>query len=299
MPKTRFYKAFGLIIESDFVIAQIPETDCREADVRIVRSDLSGLSSEECQFLRENAVYARVAGVAVFRITNGNLIQVDPEPDCSETRLGVFLMGSSMGAILHQRGCIPLHGSCVTDGQRSILLTGDSGAGKSTLAAEFLRRGWKLITDDVSALYDIDGVPTVQSSYPSQKLWQDALDRYERPESDIHSLYFTDSREKFGVDVSRFFFDGRAPLSMVVRLLPHAPMCALKPIEGMTKVDQLMRNTYRANMIEQKNLQRHFQRCVTLSTKIPMAVVTRTDGQDCAAKMYELITDYLEEQNHD
>ena len=67
----------------------------------------------------------------------------------------------------------------------------------------------------------------------------------------------------------------------------------------MTKVDQLMRNTYRANMIEQKNLQRHFQRCVTLSTKIPMAVVTRTDGQDCAAKMYELITDYLEEQNHD
>ena len=299
MPKTKFYKAFGLIIESDFVIAQIPETDCRKVDVRIVRADLSGLTTEERKFLQEDAIYARVEGVAVFRVTGGRLIQVDPEPDCSDSRLGVFLMGSSMGAILHQRGCIPLHGSCVTDGKRSILLTGDSGAGKSTLAAEFLRRGWKLITDDVSALYDTEGVPMVQSSYPSQKLWQDALDRYERPESDIHSLYFTDSREKFGVDVSRYFFDGRAPLSLVVRLVPNMPRCDLAPIEGMTRVDQLMRNTYRSNMIEKRNLQRHFQRCVTLATKIPMALVARTPGEDCAGRMYDLITEFLEEKHHD
>ena len=299
MPKTKFYKAFGLIIESDFVIAQIPETAPCSADVRIIRADLSALSEEERKFLRENAIYAQVPGVAAFRIANGTLVQVDPEPDCADSRLGVFLMGSSMGAILHQRGCIPLHGSCVTDGVHSILLTGDSGAGKSTLAAEFLRRGWKLITDDVSALYDIDGTAMVQSSYPSQKLWQDALDRYERPKEDIHSLYFTDTREKFGVDVSKYFFDGRAALSMVVRLIPHARECALVPLEGMTKVDQLMRNTYRLKMIEQRNLQRHFQRCVTLSTKIPMAVVTRTDGEDCAGRMYELITTFLEEQYHD
>lgn len=293
MPKTSFYKAFGLAIESDFTIAQIPRIEPCIPDVRIVRADLSSLAPEDRKFLKENAVYARVKGVAAFRITNGSLVQVDPEPECADSRLGVFLMGSSMGAVLHQRGCIPLHGSCVTDGSRSILLTGDSGAGKSTLAAEFLKNGWKLITDDVSALYDVDSTPMVQSSYPSQKLWQDALDRYDRPESDIHSLYFTDAREKFGVDVSRFFFDGRAPLSLVVRLIPSAPMCTICPIEGIAKVDQLMRNTYRVNMIEQRNLQRHFQRCVTLSGKIPMALVTRTDGEDCAAKMYEMITDFL------
>ena len=67
----------------------------------------------------------------------------------------------------------------------------------------------------------------------------------------------------------------------------------------MVKTDQLIRNTYRGQIIEQRNLQRHFQRCVTLSTKIPMAVVTRTDGEDCAGRMYELITTFLEEQYHD
>ena len=238
-------------------------------------------------------------GIALFRITNGNLIEVDPAPNCTESHLSVYLMGTCMGAIQYQRGIMMLHGSCVTDGKRSILLTGDSGAGKSTLAAEFLRWGWKLITDDVSALYDIEGVPMVQSSYPSQKLWQDALDRYERPESDIHSLYFSESREKFGVDVTRFFYDGRAPLSMVVRLIPGADSCILEAVEGMTKVDQLMRNTYRRELIEQHRLQEHFQRCVTLSTKIPMAVVTRMDGEDCAGRMYDLITTFLEEKHHD
>ena len=299
MQKTKFYKAFGLTIESDFAIAQVPETEPCTADVRMMRDDLSGLSEDERKFLRENAVYAHVPGVASFRITDGCLVQVDPEPDCPESHLGVYLMGSSMGAVLHQRGCVPLHGSCVTDGTRSILLTGDSGAGKSTLAAEFLRRGWKLITDDVSVLYDAEGVPMVQSSYPSQKLWQDALDRYERPDSDIHSLYFTDSREKFGVDVTRFFFDGRAPLSLIVRLLPHAPVCRLAELEGMAKIDQLMRNTYRSNMIEPQNAQRHFQRCVNLSTKIPMAAVCRIDGEDCAGRMYDMITEFLEEKHHD
>lgn len=294
-----YYKAFGLVIESAFPIAQLPAVAPQSPDIRIVRADLSGLSQQQRVFSGPHGCYFRGQDRCDHRITDGCLIEVDPADDYDPSKLGIYLMGTCMGAVMYQRGVMLLHGSCVTDGERSILFTGDSGAGKSTLAAEFLRRGWKLITDDVSALYDPEGEPMVQSSYPSQKLWQDALVRYERPDSDIHSLYFTDSREKFGVDVSRFFFDGRARLSMVVRLLPHAPVCELTPIEGMTKVDQLMRNTYRLNLIEQHNLQRHFQRCVTLSTKLPMAAVSRMDGEDCAGRMYELITDYLGGTNHD
>ena len=142
-------------------------------------------------------------------------------------------------------------------------------------------------------VYDPDGLPVVQSSYPSQKLWQDALDRYERPRDDIHSLYTSGDREKYGVDVSRYFYDGRVPLSLVVRLLPHEETCSIRPLEGMTKVDQLMRNTYRLELIEQHRLQQHFQRCVNLAMKLPMAAVTRVDGEDCAGRMYELITEWI------
>ena len=287
------YKAFGLVLESEFPIMQLPEVERREPDVRIVRADLSALPLRRGLYSGPEGCYFRGQDLCTHRITGGRLIEVDPREDYDPSKLGVYLMGTCMGAIHYQRGLMMLHGSCVTDGHRSILLTGDSGAGKSTLAAEFLRRGWKLITDDVSVVYDPEGLPMVQSSYPSQKLWRDALDRYERPAGDIHSLYTTGDREKYGVDVTKYFYDGRAPLSLVIRLLPHEDACSLRPVAGMTKVDQLMRNTYRRELIEQSSLQKHFQRCVTLSTKIPMATVTRIDGEDCAGRMYDLITDHL------
>ena len=211
----------------------------------------------------------------------------------------MYLMGSCMGAILVQRGFMLLHGSCVTDGRRSVLITGDSGAGKSTLAAEFLKQNWKLLTDDVTCIFDRDGVPMVQSSYPSQKLWQDALDHYDKTDNDIHSLYFSEDREKFGVNVSDSFLDGVRPLSMVVRLIPADHPTGLSSIEGMAKVDQLMRNTYRLFLIEKRHLQRHFQRCVTLAGKLPMALAIRENGKQCAAILYDKITAYMEENCHD
>lgn len=296
-----YYRAFGLVIESVFSIPQLQTANAAEADVRIVRGE--GLSSHT-ELLRSDVVtdehvMFRVEDLAVFRISSGKLIEVELLKEQPDRDIGIFLMGSCMGAILVQRGFMLLHGSCVTDGKRSVLITGDSGAGKSTTAAEFLRRGWKLLTDDVTCIFDRDGVPMVQSSYPSQKLWQDALDHYDKTDDDIHSLYFSEDREKFGVNVSDSFFDGVCPLSMVVRLLPADRATCLSPIEGMAKVDQLIRNTYRGYFIIKRDQPRHFQRCVTLSTKIPMALVIRENGKQCADTIYDLIIKHLEEQCHD
>jgi hypothetical protein len=204
-----------------------------------------------------------------------------------------------MGAILHQRGFMPLHGSCVTDGNRAILITGDSGAGKSTLAAEFLSKGWKLLTDDVCAVSDSETNPTVHASYPSQKLWRDSLDRYKRPESDIHSLYFSENREKFGVDTSQFFQRGACPLSMIVYLVPTDGPCNLTKIETFAALNQLMNNTYRIFMVPPEHRERHFQRCAAVAQKIPMVLLTRQKDVQCADKLYALITNFRETQSAD
>lgn len=299
MNKTKLYKAFGLVIESVLPIPQIPEAGEAAPDVRIVPAKLRGIVDPEAPTTAEGGAIIPTLTDTLFRVTNGNLIEADVCEEDTESNVAVYLMGSCMGAILVQRGFMLLHGSCVTDGRRSVLITGDSGAGKSTTAAEFLRRGWKLLTDDVTCIFDRDGVPMVQSSYPSQKLWQDALDRYEKSACDIHSLYFSEDREKFGVNVSDSFFDGVCPLSMVVRLIPADHSTCLSPIEGMAKVDQLMRNTYRGYFIARQDQPRHFQRCVNLAMKIPMALAVRDKGKQCADTIYELITKHLEENCHD
>ena len=299
MNKTKLYKAFGLVIESELTIPQLSEVFDVRSDVRIIPAQLRGIVDPEAPTTAEGGCIIPTLNDTLFRVTNGNLIEADVCQEDTESNVAVYLMGSCMGAILVQRGFMLLHGSCVTDGRRSIQITGDSGAGKSTTAAEFLKNGWKLLTDDVTCIFERDGVAMVQSSYPSQKLWQDALDRYEKGGDDIHSLYFNEDREKFGVNVADSFFDGVCPLSMIVRLVPADHPCFVGPIEGMAKVDQLLRNTYRLYLIEKRHQQRHFQRCVTLSTKVPMALAIRENGKQCADTMYELITKYLEENCHD
>ena len=300
MHKTKkLYKAFGLVIQSDLPIPSLQTLEAGTPDVRIVPAKLQGVVDTQGPRTGERSNIILTLSDTLFRVTNGNLIEADVAEGDTEGNAAMYLMGSCMGAILVQRGFMLLHGSCVTDGKRSILITGDSGAGKSTLAAEFLKRGWKLLTDDVTCVFDRDGVPMVQSSYPSQKLWQDALDRYEKGSDDIHSLYFSEDREKFGVNVAESFFDGICPLSMVVRLIPADHPTCLSPIEGMARVDQLMRNTYRMYLIEKRHLQRHFQRCVTLATKLPMALAVRENGKDCAPTLYDMITNFMEEHCHD
>lgn len=300
MSDVTVYRAFGLKIRSEFPLNQLPSVQSEHYDVSIVQADLRELAATRSDPYRSDMeVYFSVPDLARFCITNGSLIRVDCTEEASRSRLAVYLMGSCMGAILVQRGAMLLHGSCVTDGKRSVLISGESGAGKSTAAAEFLKRGWKLVTDDVACILDKDGCPMIQSSYPSQKLWQDALDRYERKENDIHSLYFSEEREKFGVNVSGSFYDGVCPLSLIVRLLPADRPCYIGPIDGMAKVDQLLRNTYRAYFISEQNRPLHFQRCVTLSAKVPMALVIRENGRQCADTLYDLIINYLEGDNHD
>ena len=290
------YEAFGLVLYSEYPIAQLlPAPDGADPDVSIRRADLSGYGVKEgCYRLKPMELIISLAQVGTFRITNGTQIEIHADPQCTPSNLAVYIMGTCMGAVLHQRGFMPLHGSCVTDGKRAILITGDSGAGKSTLAAEFLSRGWKLLTDDVCAVSDPENTPTVQSSYPSQKLWQDSLAQYNRSESDVHSLYFSETREKFGVDASQFFLNGTCPLQMIVYLVPTDDPCSITKLDTFTALDQLMNNTYRIFMVQPEYRQRHFQRCASLAQNIPMVLLTRQNGVQCAHKLYELITNYPE-----
>lgn len=295
------YKAFGLIIHSEIEITQIShaETDSLP-DVTVSVKNLSeySIDNDYCR-IKKNELLFGYDKAGKFRVTNGNCIEIDPADSCSEALLGAFIMGSGMGAILHQRSYMPLHGSCVTDGTSSVLIVGNSGAGKSTLAAEFLSNGWKLLTDDVAAVSNVETSPLVQASYPSQKLWQDSMKQYEKSEKDVHSLYTSETREKFGVNVSDYFYDVCCPLTMIVRLIPTDDPCHIEPIEGMTKLDQLMRNTYRSYMIAPENRERHFRRCAALAGKVPMVLVTRQKGVQCANILYEMIVNELGEMKNE
>lgn len=299
MIKPMKYRAFGLTLLSPFPIVQaMPAGEGDAVDVTVSQRDLSQVSRmpEEGICVGENEVLLRIPDVGKFRMTGGDRIEVDPVPGYLPTLMDVYLMGSCMGAILQQRGMFLLHGSCVTDGYRAILITGDSGAGKSTLAAEFVAQGWRLMTDDVAAVEDIGGEPVVRSSYPTQRLWADAVERYGRRGGQIRSLYTEGDSEKFGLDASRYFWDGKCPVRLILRLLPKELPQLIQPIEGLAKIDQLMRNTYRLYMMPLAAQQTHFRRCFLLAEQVPMALLLRDQRGQSARGSYETIMKYLGER---
>ncbi|MEG8053162.1 hypothetical protein QP185_07710 [Sphingomonas aerolata] len=53
-----------------------------------------------------------------------------------------YLLGTALGALLHQRALLPLHCNAIVHDGKAFLFCGDSGAGKSTLAAVFEARGY-------------------------------------------------------------------------------------------------------------------------------------------------------------
>ena len=88
-----------------------------------------------------------------------------------------FLLGSIFAILCYKRGLLPLHASCVEIGGRAVAFAGASGAGKSVFAAAFMKAGFSVISDDISAIdTGAPGGPTVRASSPELRLWRDALE---------------------------------------------------------------------------------------------------------------------------
>ncbi|HYX07724.1 MAG TPA: hypothetical protein VE912_13430, partial [Bacteroidales bacterium] len=147
--KHQIYSAFGLTIFSEHPLPEL-ELSAGKPDV-IFRYGTVPEHLEKPDFtaVRFEASHGdfllRVDGVARFRVKNGNEIIIDKKAEIQDHDVTLFLMGSAIGALLHQRGILPVHGSSVCRDGEAIIFAGVSGAGKSTLAGAFIKKGYQLL----------------------------------------------------------------------------------------------------------------------------------------------------------
>src|SRR5205085_12132928 len=102
-----------------------------------------------------------VPGVGRFLARDGASIEYCTEPGADIDAVEAILQGGVLGALIHQRGELPLHATTLIspDRARTIALAGHSGAGKSTTAYELIRRGWMMVSDDLTRVTIERGVP--------------------------------------------------------------------------------------------------------------------------------------------
>ncbi len=120
-----------------------------------------------------------VPEVSQYLVEDGSLVTIEPVPQAGKDKVNRFFQMTPLAALLFQRGITAFHAAAAAGPQGAVLLAGDSCAGKSTLLVELLKRGWKMLSDDLSvvALND-NGTASALPTFPDVVLWRDTLDKF-------------------------------------------------------------------------------------------------------------------------
>lgn len=278
-----YYRLFGLNVRSDLVLLQgfdLQETNT-PADVCIVlkrKSNDSEAHQEQAGFqVADGELRFRVPGTAEYRITGGSRIEITPRPGADEAKIRLYLLGSCMGALLMQRGILPLHGSAVVVDGKAYAIVGQSGAGKSTLAAAFASRGYPLMTDDVIAVTvsDTQKAPVVYPSYPQQKLWEESLEGLGLASGEYTSIY--QRVNKYAVPVGSQFHTEPLPLAGVIELVKSTESePVIRTFSLLEGLHALNVHTYRSMLVPLLNLKQwHFGSITRVASQLPVYQLRR------------------------
>lgn len=173
--KERLYRLYGLSVRSSFELGAprargLPDVELVAAEVRPRGEGHGDRSWFSCRRLEDGGFYLRWRGLFEFLVAaDGRRIQCHRLPRASDEAFRAYLLSQVLSFALLARGREPLHGSAVAVGGNVVAFLGDCGLGKSSLAAEFLRAGFPLVTDDLLVLsesrrgYEVEpGVPRIK-----------------------------------------------------------------------------------------------------------------------------------------
>lgn len=279
------YTVFGLEVRSEIPLPELHRslTPAARPDVmiRLHTKERASDKQEPGFFADADAALLNIRNVGRYRIVEGREIIVQPDPAASARDLRLFLLGSAFGAILHQRGVLPLHANAVEIGGKAVAFAGSSGAGKSTLAAWFLDRGSHMISDDVCAIsFPSDAHPVVHGGLPRLRLCSDALAASGRNVLDFRSAF--DGVNKYEVPAPATSAPSAIPLGAIYLLSraerPNSPQ-KVQQLSGVEALEVLVANTYRGSFVHPLgSTKQHLATCLELAQRVPVFKAARRWG---------------------
>jgi hypothetical protein len=271
------YWAYGLRIHAEIVCPELPVHPQPDGNPDVTIRLLSPVESiteslEQGYFeVRPGVFRLAVTGVAQYLVEEGKRISIEPLAGASWEEVRVFLLGSAMGALLYQRGLLPLHGSAVETNWGAMIFVGAQGVGKSTLAAQFHRRGYRLLSDDVCAVATTAEGLQVLPALTHFRLCADAYERLESPEGARFNV------DKFVVPMGEGYCPHPVPLRAIHILADQdSDTPEFEVLRGFNRVQRLLENLYRPQYLKGQGTQSDLMRMAgQIAQKTIMVEVTR------------------------
>lgn len=273
------YRAFGVDFQSALVLPEMRVCSGQaDAPVVIVRGQ-AGRPTEASEIAvgvaaTPSVFWMDVPDVARLRVEDGQRLIVELAGGATESDARAYLLGSALGALLHQRGLLPLHASAVEIDGKAYAFTGHSGAGKSTLALALAQRGHKLLCDDIVAIDATGSVPVCWPGLVNVKVWGETLAAAGHVADGLEQVLPT--LDKYRLPVTGLAEYRGLPLGGIFALAAGAE-ALIDPISGADAAALLIANTFRGQLVRPMQRERsHFDQCVAVASRVPVERLERS-----------------------
>ncbi|HUF90889.1 MAG TPA: hypothetical protein VMR23_00835 [Candidatus Limnocylindria bacterium] len=201
-----------------------------------------------------------------------------PLPGGAAAAMETYLLGHVLSYVLLQHGEEPLHATAIVAGGGAVALMGDSGYGKSTLAAEFLRAGHRLLTDDLLVVRRDGAGFSAFPGPPRLKLFPPvahALLGECASGAPMNAL-----TSKLVIPLGRAGDPPPAPVSLAAMyvLVPPGPRPAraitIRRLSSRRAFVELSRATFNAMNVDRARLERQFALATALACGVPVSTLT-------------------------
>lgn len=296
------YKCFGLKIDSELELSCETSDGIDDVDVYIrfkkIECEIDGEYKKRHNYIvYNNSVYLTVKGVAIYKISNGNLVEIEAFKPIDYKKILTFFYGPCMSMLMIQRGLIPLHGSAVQYKNKCILILGKSKAGKSTLAAALGKRGGKIISDDIIILKRMDDTYIVSPGFANQKLWKDALEVLDITVTDSDRII--DGRDKYYIRNSESFCKESVAVDFAVSLeVAEKEGITCKSCEIHEAFNDYIRYSFWKGLVNELfGVEKLFQYSSELVTVVPMSKITRQSNCNLVNEQVDFIESMIDKEN--
>ncbi|HEX4078509.1 MAG TPA: hypothetical protein VHX61_06510 [Rhizomicrobium sp.] len=192
------------------------------------------------------ALLFEIPRIARYLVRDGTTIDVAVMDGADRAAAELFLLGSARGALIHQRGELPLNAATlIAPNWKCVAICCPSVVGKSTLAAALCRRGWLLVADDITRISWNGTMPVAWPSHNRLKLWRDACEMLGADADALQRV--RNGLEKYFLPVSASATP--AALGVAVRLR-IAPQTSVEEVPAGDRPHLLSESTFRPRWID-------------------------------------------------
>ena len=301
----KYYRIYGLTLASDYEFPQFISIDepVGGPDIEI---EYGGISDEIMNYLAQGYYaghknhdkwFSNKAGV--FWIHDDRKINFIEYDEGTVDDAAQYLPGMCLSILLWFRKMIMIHGACLRYKDKTIVIAGDSGSGKSTLTTELIKKGAKLIADDVTGIGSENGEYYSYPAFPAQKLCMDQVERNDIDTTGLRQIRY--DLNKYEIPREDQFYDQKSKVDRFFRVEPRKQLdnesgLELQTISGAEKL-KTVTNSIFIKWLFHDNFgvePDDIARCIGFIKDIPVFRVIRDKRKDTLADIISFIDEQTE-----